>query len=160
MHESLVHHPLRHLIHTVKSLPEADRFQALASACLRHGGTLIPPGTASHMFEVSVLGAYARGPSRAELVRSWLGAASGQLPHAHESGNGVERPVPPGLITGGGIPVEVKVRLRCGTTTTLQTMISAETTAAQLHRVVVLSTWPSTVPAGARVLAVIFRRAS
>jgi hypothetical protein len=32
------------------------------------------------MFEVSVLGAYARGPSRAELVRSWLGAASGQFP--------------------------------------------------------------------------------
>ena len=160
MHDSLVHHPLQKLINTVSSLPEADRFQALTSACLRHGGTLIPPGTASHMFEVSVLGAYARGPSRAELVRSWLGAASGQLPHAHEGANGTEKSVPPGLISGGGIPVEVKVRLRCGTTTTLQTMISAETTAAQLRRVVVLATWPGAVPAGARVLAVVFRRAS
>jgi hypothetical protein len=60
-------------------LPEAERFDALASACQKLGSIVIRPGSASHMHEISVPGSYARAADRQELVLNWL--RSGQAMH-------------------------------------------------------------------------------
>ena len=68
-------HPLDGLIREILDLPEAERFDALASACQKLGGIVIRPGNASHMHEFSVLGSYARAADRQELVLNWLRSA-------------------------------------------------------------------------------------
>ena len=63
------------LIRQIGGLPEENRFSALSSACLTLGGTVIQPGSASHMHEISVLGVYAGATEMHELVLSWLHGA-------------------------------------------------------------------------------------
>lgn len=63
------------LIRQICGLPEDERFGALSSACLTLGGTVIQPGSASHMHEMSVLGVYAGAAEMHELVLIWLGGA-------------------------------------------------------------------------------------
>ena len=68
-------HALGALIRQIFGLPEDERFGALSSACLTLGGTVIQPGSGSHMHEISVLGVYAGAAEMHELVLSWLGGA-------------------------------------------------------------------------------------
>ena len=63
------------LIRQICGLPEAEQFGALSSACLTLGGTVIQPGSASHMHEISVLGVYAGAAEMPELVMNWLHGA-------------------------------------------------------------------------------------
>ena len=72
-------HPLDGLIRKICGLPEAERFDALTSACEKFGGIVIQPGSASHMDEISVLGSYARAADRQELVLNWLRSAQALL---------------------------------------------------------------------------------
>lgn len=75
MQDTPTFHPLDALIRQICGLPAPERFDALSSACRHLGGTVIPPGSASHMFEISVLGVYAGGADRHELVLNWLRGA-------------------------------------------------------------------------------------
>ena len=68
-------HPLDALIREICGSPEAERCGALSAACQKFGGTVIQPGSASHMHEISVLGVYARAADRQELVLNWLRGA-------------------------------------------------------------------------------------
>ena len=65
-------HPLDALIREICGSFEAKRFGALSSACQNLGGTVIQPGSASHMHEISVPGVYSGGADRQELVLNWL----------------------------------------------------------------------------------------
>jgi hypothetical protein len=58
------------------------------------------------------------------------------------------------------IPIDLVLQLSCGTTITLQTCIPPGTDAATLHATRVLSLWPGVVPPGAKVHAIVFRRAT
>ena len=75
MQDTPTFHPLDALIRQICGLPEVERFGALFSACRCLGGTVIQPGSASHMFEISVLGVYAGAADRHELVLNWLRGA-------------------------------------------------------------------------------------
>ena len=76
-------------------LPEDERFGALSSACLTLGGTLIQPGSASHMHEMSVLGVYAGASEMHELVLSWLGGARALYCALADSADVVDHQPPP-----------------------------------------------------------------
>jgi hypothetical protein len=75
MQDTPTFHLLDALIRQICGLPEVERFGALFSACRCLGGTVIQPGSASHMFEISVLGVYAGAADRHELVLNWLRGA-------------------------------------------------------------------------------------
>ena len=68
-------HPLCALIREICGSREPERFGALSAACQKFGGTVIQPGSASHMHEISVLGVYSRAADRQELVLNWLRSA-------------------------------------------------------------------------------------
>jgi len=68
-------HALGALIRQIRGLPDAERFDALSSACLTLGGTVIQPGSSGHLHEASVLGVYAGADDRQELVTNWLRGA-------------------------------------------------------------------------------------
>ena len=88
-------HPLDALIREICGSPEAERFGALSAACQKFGGTVIQPGSASHMHEISVLGVYARAADRKELVLNWLrGARALHVALADSSDAGDHRPPP------------------------------------------------------------------
>lgn len=89
-------HALGVLIHQILGLPEAARFDVLASACVTLGGTITQPGSASHLHEISVLGVYAGAPDRHELVLNWLCGARalhGAIADSADAGDYLPPPV-------------------------------------------------------------------
>ena len=83
------------LIRQICGLPEAERFGALSSACLTLGGTVIQPGSGSHMHEISVLGVYAEAAEMHELVLIWLCGARALCCALADSADVAEHRPPP-----------------------------------------------------------------
>ena len=74
---------------------EPERFGALSAACQKFGGTVIQPGSASHMHEISVLGVYARAAGRQELILNWLRSARALHVAFTDSSNAANHQLPP-----------------------------------------------------------------
>ena len=90
-------HPLHAMIREICGSPEAERFGALSSACLTLGGTVIQPGSTSHMHEISVLGVYARAAGRQEPILNWLRSARALHVALTESSAVADQKPPPAI---------------------------------------------------------------
>jgi hypothetical protein len=66
---------LRGFVAWLRLLPTGQRIATLQAAVTSLGGCLVQPGSASHQFELSLLGVHARASDWHELTEIWIRAA-------------------------------------------------------------------------------------